>query len=219
MYYIEKLNNLVLTKFYDFLLLRCEKISFKRSYQRGFIEKLDPMHPKYYEIGYIEKKNFDCIQEKLKETLLKQFTNNYEFLDGSEEEFQKNFEEELEVYNWNIDYNMKIKDSKDISFKCKMKEYLGNEITRCSYDTIGPFQEICFFEKGNLVKEVIGNMKHLYDWEKFMINCQQFEDIAFWRNDIEVIYHTLEGRQAVLNLTDEEYEELLFLDFGIKLSK
>lgn len=219
MYYIEELNNLMLPNFYEFLLLRSEKISFKRSYHRGIIEKLDPSHPKYYEIGYIEKEEFDNIQKQLKETLLIEFTNYYDLSDKSEELFQMHFEEELDLYNWNIDYNMRIKNSKDISFKYKIIEYLGNEITRRSYDTIGPFQEICFFKKGSLVTEIISNMKHLYDWEKFKINNQQFEDIAFWRNDIEVIYHTLEGRQAILNITDDEYNELLSMDFGIRLSK
>ncbi len=35
MYYIHEIDNLKLTIFFDFILSKCKKISFKRFYQRG----------------------------------------------------------------------------------------------------------------------------------------------------------------------------------------
>lgn len=222
MYYIDEIDNSNLVSLFEFLFNRSKKVSFKRLYQRGVIENLElneKNQKKYYEIGFIEKNDFDKQQDTMKKAIQDYCKGNCENgCFASEEEMRKCYEEELETMMWYIDYDKEIKNKKDLSFKGETNEYLGKEITRCSYDTIGGFQEICYFIIGNIVKNIIHQMNNLYDWKKFNICNEQFYGFACWRNDEEVIFFTMPGDKiAVMNLTNDEYEELLKLNLGIKL--
>lgn len=163
MFYLEEIDNSKLPIFYEFLISKCDKVSFKRMYQRGSIEDLNSKDPNYYEIGFIKREEFSCLQEKMKKDLYDSFITNYDMNQEIEEYLLSAFQEELDLFSWDINYNTQIRNSKDLSFKCESEEYLGNEITRSSYDTIGSFQEICYFKIG---KSIV----HYLDTQ---INCGQ----------------------------------------------
>lgn len=220
MFYIQDIDNTRLVDFFSFIFSKSTKVSFKRSYQRGIIEYLDPRinNEEFYEIGYIEKDNFDKIQEETKKTIKGIYEGYYKEGIYPIAELKKNYEEELKTF-WYVDYNKEVKNKEDLSFKGTLDEYLGNEITRYSYDTFGPFQEVCYFTIGNLVKDIVSQMNTLYDWKKFNICNEQFFDFACWRNDTEVIFFTMPcDRVSILKLTNDEYNEMFKLDFGIKMT-
>lgn len=94
MFYIEEIDNSKLQNFYEFLLSKCDKVSFKRMYQRGSIEDLNPDDPNFYEIGFINRKEFDSLQEKMKKVLYDRFITNYDLNQETEDNLVGAFQEE-----------------------------------------------------------------------------------------------------------------------------
>jgi hypothetical protein len=161
---------------------RCDMISLARYYpdKVNDLVPIELQHPKVRQVLLQLRKDFLQRNTRSLELL------NYDRAEmNAEQLFDALFDQKLEAINANsesdrLGANDKRKES-DRPFSSALPEYLGKWYTWHTGISTGPLFEMCFFNTGEAVREMLASMRSLFDMECRM-NGVAFEDLTFYRD-------------------------------------
>ncbi len=98
--------------------------------------------------------------------------------------------------------------SKRQSYKTEREDFICSCITDETPSVIGIETELCYFQIGDTLKEIVHNMLGILDTEYNLDGCI-FTDMAFYQGERVVFSICSHEGVATMLLTDEEYKEFL----------
>ncbi len=188
---------------------RSDRISVARYYQ-GFINEVEFNRMQNYYEDYIQKED-----KKRRE----QYNNNPEYKKKlmawlkTEREIVNYFDEllkqDLEAFNC-VKYD-DFKGKKENRFTTSSSEFIKSEFTRVTPVTQNPVFEMSYFKIGEIYNNIVCNMKELFDYP-YKINGVEFEDLTFYKEDINILSICSHERFAHIKLDEDAFEQFKKLE-------
>jgi hypothetical protein len=199
-----------LNTFLEFLGKHGTKMSITR-YYRGKLTKddFDQVQKEYSEYIYQEHTRRYSAYKDNKEGYKVRIDNMIGSSDKAESYFQAVLEQELNMLNDLTYENVVSENFNDTKFESE--DLIEIKYTRRTPVTRGPLFEVCYFNMGGVFRQLSNEMTSLYQFP-YYIHGQEFENMTIY-NDERILLAICSHEQFdFMNVTDEEYEELMTLN-------
>lgn len=123
----------------------------------------------------------------------------------------------IEKENEEVIHNFKVKKArKNLEYCPDVKQgYLGNKITRVSYNSLGGLYNILFYDIA-MLETIIGEKKNLFDYVN--IGKKQFWNLTFYFNDKVIFSIHTDAKCASCKLDNNMFQEFKKLEITFEES-